>query len=387
MLEYLAVFILIAVFYLVIRLIAPLRLNVKLKPALCLILLLCGLSRPYIHELTGGSPWSPQAGRGLMLTVSFLSYTVCFLFALTLLSDLIKLLLRCVKMLPRFKGTSGTGSRPAHSLKHALIFSAAAVLIAFEAVWSAITPPAAHELELTVRGLPQYADGYKIAFLTDLHISSLTKRELIQGYVSAVNEAKPDLILIGGDLQDGFVPDIGDLCRELFALRARDGIYAVSGNHEYYWGYARWRAFYQEGGFRFLDHETLRLRDEKGRVLFNLAGFADAGCPELDRETLDGADKDYPTVVLAHRPTHFKTADGLAAAVLSGHTHGGLSPVLQPLVARRNDGLVSGIYQGEKGSVQVVSNGTSTWMTLPFRLGVPSEIWYITLRAEPGGDR
>lgn len=82
-----------------------------------------------------------------------------------------------------------------------------------------------------------------------------------------------------------------------------------------------------------------------------------------------------------------KAAASGIALQLSGHTHGGMVLGLDRLVARANNGFVSGRY-GIGGMTLYVNNGTALWPGFALRLGVPSELTRITLKAKaPGGFR
>ena len=68
---------------------------------------------------------------------------------------------------------------------------------------------------------------------------------------------------------------------------------------------------------------------------------------------------------------------------LSGHTHGGMVRGLDRIVARANNGYVSGFYR--VGEMQLyVNNGTGLWPGFALRIGVPAELTEFTLRAARG---
>ena len=67
------------------------------------------------------------------------------------------------------------------------------------------------------------------------------------------------------------------------------------------------------------------------------------------------------------------------ALQLSGHTHGGMIIGLDRVVARANNGVVSGRYE-VNGMTLYLNNGTALWPGFALRLGVPAELTRITLR-------
>jgi uncharacterized protein len=92
------------------------------------------------------------------------------------------------------------------------------------------------EVPVRIAGLPRALDGYVIAQVSDIHAGTYVgKRELNEG-LARVREARPDLIVVTGDIVDfdaGLAPMVG---RMLADLAPRDGVAAVLGNHEYYAG-------------------------------------------------------------------------------------------------------------------------------------------------------
>ena len=100
--------------------------------------------------------------------------------------------------------------------------------------------------------------------------------------------------------------------------------------------------------------------------------------PDIHK-ALEGSDKALPVVLMVHRPERFyEYAKEGVDLMLSGHTHGGMLPVLKQIVAFFNNGLVSGLYlDGE--SKLIVSNGTFTWGGFCARINTPSEVVVIDL--------
>lgn len=121
-----------------------------------------------------------------------------------------------------------------------------------------------------------------------------------------------------------------------------------------------------------------------------LAGVNDSpvaerfGFPGADlAQARQGAPADAPVILLEHRPGNAAASARAGVALqLSGHTHGGLIAGVDRLIARANGGFVSGLY--EVGAMRLyVSNGTGLWPGFAVRLGKPSELTIITLRAAP----
>jgi hypothetical protein len=156
-------------------------------------------------------------------------------------------------------------------------------------------------------------------------------------------------------------------------------VYAVTGNHEYYWNADAWLAHLGSLGMRFLRNERVRIRG-----LFELAGVDDitsramaAGHGEDIPHAIAGRDPRLPVVLLAHHPSQIARAVEQGVDLqLSGHTHGGQ---LLPLgwLSRLFEPHVAGLARfGE--TWLYVNQGTGFWGP-PMRVGTACEIAAITL--------
>ncbi len=228
--------------------------------------------------------------------------------------------------------------------------------------------------------LPEALQGYRIAQVTDLHVGPLLGRDFVQEVVRRVNALTPDLVVLTGDLVDGTVAQLSDQTGPLQNLRAKDGVFFVTGNHEYYTGDVdEWLAWLSGIGIRPLRNERVLIRGG-----FELAGTDDYsarrwghGHGEDIPKALSGRDPDKPVILMAHQPRSFIEAAGLGVDLqLSGHTHGGQIYPFTYVVALFQP-YIRGLYR--QGPSQLyVSCGTGTWGP-PMRLGAPAEITEIEL--------
>jgi hypothetical protein len=92
------------------------------------------------------------------------------------------------------------------------------------------------EVELPIRDLPPPLEGLEIAHITDLHIGRQLRAPRLRSFVAQVNAVGADLIVITGDIFDFDEEFIEEGCRELAALEAPLGVYAILGNHDVYTG-------------------------------------------------------------------------------------------------------------------------------------------------------
>ncbi len=263
----------------------------------------------------------------------------------------------------------------------------AALALSALGVWQAVRVPDVRTIEVALPGLPQAYDGFRIAHLTDLHASRLLQADWMQAVVARANALEPDLTLITGDLVDGTPEARTADVRPLGELRAPHGVVAIPGNHEYYAEYMGWLRAFEKLGLRMLLNEHMAI-ERDGQALV-LAGITDSAAsrvgqplPDIDA-AMRGVPPSATVILLSHRPVGAaRHAQAGASLQLSGHTHGGqiLGPHLLTQLA--NEGYVSGMYR-VNGMALYVSNGAGLWPGFPIRLGRPSEITQIVLRAGP----
>lgn len=228
--------------------------------------------------------------------------------------------------------------------------------------------------------LPPALRGLKIVQISDLHVGPTVRRPFIEKVVAQVNALDPDLIVITGDLVDGHVEERRDDVAPLAGLKAREGVYYITGNHEYYWGAQPWIEEVARLGIRPLVNEHVVLR---GGALA-LAGVADLRAGQFIPEqafdphkAIQGAPPDALKVLLAHQPkSAYEAVKAGFDLQLSGHTHGGqyapwslLVFLVQPFVA--------GLHKLDQMQLYV-NRGTGYWGP-PVRIGSDPEITRLTL--------
>ena len=260
----------------------------------------------------------------------------------------------------------------------------ALILSVIGTLWQGLRPPVLRDYEVQLAGLPQERDGLVLVALSDLHLGTLIGERWLKRLVDRVEELHPDLLLVVGDLVDGNIGNVESLLPHLKNLRAPLGIWAVTGNHEYYAGLDRSIALFEAAGFSVLRDRWAQITP--GVVL---AGVDDLTARQQfgqNDRPVEKALADRPagaTILLSHSPLQ---ADKAAAAgvglMLSGHTHNGQIWPFNHLVALRYP-LMGGRYQVD-GMTVIVSRGAGTWGPR-MRLWWPSEIVRIKLKAMPAG--
>jgi predicted MPP superfamily phosphohydrolase len=354
------------------RFIWPLQLPLSIKIVVA-ALALVALQFHRWSKLSSGSIFSPEFPRPVVVLFNWAFGAIVLLALLQLALD--------VGLLVGLLIHGGIVSAP-DSVRYGL--AALAAVAAAVGVHQAMRIPPLKDIEVGIHGLPRQFDGYTILQLTDLHISRLFPASWARAVVERSNKLGVDLIAITGDLIDGTLDARRADIESLRDLKATDGVYVISGNHEYIFGYSTWMEHFAELGLLSLENRRIVLDRNGGKLV--LAGITDrasrrGGHTVRDlAAVLEGAPKGVPVILLDHQPSDARHAAKLGVALqLSGHTHGGLILGIDRLAARANAGYVSGRYDVD-GMTLYVNNGTALWPGFALRLGRPSELTRITLR-------
>jgi len=248
------------------------------------------------------------------------------------------------------------------------------------------------EVVIKIPGLPRALDGFSIAQLSDVHIGVFVGDPELNIARELLREAKPDLIVLTGDLLDNdarLADQLGRFVRRLPPL-AREGVVAVTGNHDYFAGADEMARAVTSAGGRMLRNEALVLGNaEAGLALLGVDDVwarRDGAGPDLERALarlprLGGRVApalDLPRVLLCHNPSFFAESAGRVALQLSGHTHGGqVNLGIRPADYVLPGGWVAGRYD-QNGSALYVNRGFGT-VGPPARVGAPPEVTRIIL--------
>jgi uncharacterized protein len=267
------------------------------------------------------------------------------------------------------------------STQAALVLALVCPAIAF-GYRTASGPAKLERLRFPISSLGAAFDGFRIVQLSDLHVTESTREAALDRLVERVNALKPDVVAITGDLVDGDVGELRSRVARFANLRATEGVFFVTGNHEYYHGAPAWEAELRRLGIVVLHNEhRVIARGTDALVLAGITDFhggyfhpAHQSRPDL---AFAGAPPGVPRVLLAHQPR--SAADAAAHQVdlqLSGHTHGGqIFPFM--LFVRLQQPVVSGLRK--LFGIWVYTNrGTGYWGP-PMRVGPSPEITEVEL--------
>jgi predicted MPP superfamily phosphohydrolase len=224
----------------------------------------------------------------------------------------------------------------------------------------------------------------RIVLASDLHFGTVTGSSFLERIVDRINSLKPDLALLPGDIFDEDISGsrAQEVSRILKSINAPLGVFACTGNHDYYAGIERSLENLRLGGVTVLQDEAVKVADS-----FYLLGRKDPTALRMGEKRLPlkdiaaGCDPSLPLILLDHQPAHLQEAaqNGIDLQI-SGHTHAGQ---LFPLNLVNQ--LVWELYWGYrvKGKTQYyVSCGAGTWGP-PVRTGSYPEVVQIRLKFRP----
>lgn len=272
-----------------------------------------------------------------------------------------------------------TRQRLQKALRRAL---SAGLAVALTLVFSAVGFLAAGQVSVTEYRLSE-TPSLRIAFFSDLHLGAAGSEERLERIVRAVNEQKPDVVLIGGDIFDSDFTKIADPDRaaaHLAGLESRYGTFACAGNHDAGETVPQMLAFLEQCGIRLLRDEAVTVEDR-----FVLVGRRDRspigsfdGKERLPMSEIPLPEGDLPVIVLDHNPAEADTYGSDVRLVLSGHTHKGqIFPA--GLVTELLFPIDYGLTRFSPAGPQViVSSGIGYW-GMPLRLFTQSELVFIEL--------
>ncbi len=262
-------------------------------------------------------------------------------------------------------------------------------ILAAIAIVQGLRAPVVSSYEVRLANLPPEREGTVVVVASDIHLSAMTTTSWVAQIVDQINAQRPDMIILAGDTVEGQGDASARFSPILRKLSARDGVWAVNGNHE---GYGRpgsnsasLESLFQGAGIRVLRDEWAEI--SPGLII---SGVDDLTAlrrkPQSALALIDRALAGRPagaTVYVSHTPDLAERAAGYGVGLMvSGHTHNGQIWPFNYIVGRVYP-LIAGRYDVNGMSV-FVCRGTGTWGPR-MRLWQRSEILRITLRAPQAG--
>lgn len=251
------------------------------------------------------------------------------------------------------------------------------------ALWNGLRFIKTNHVNIKLKKLPSELDGLRIAQITDIHIGPILAGKWLQHVVDRVNALNVDIIAITGDLVDGSVAELGHHVAPLANLKAKHGVFFVTGNHEYYSGVEEWCDYLESRNIKVLRNSYVSLKI--GESAIDIAGVDDWSSRHFaDGYNLPKAlakrDQTNPVILLSHQPiTMHDAAKNNVDLQLSGHTHAGQIWPFNYFVYLQQP-VSHGLFPYHNSDLQTyVSPGTGFWGP-PMRLGTFAEITCIALR-------
>lgn len=238
--------------------------------------------------------------------------------------------------------------------------------------------PVLKEIKIVTKKSTGVNRDFRIIQLSDIHIDNTTNPEALKKLVKRVNALSPDLIVLTGDLVESRINEKSEINYILKKLNSRHGVYAVTGNHEYYSGIDNFLAFTARTGIKVLFDEYIDIAGNISLYGMKDETSSDSGKSGWTADVLDIVDKVRFNVLIGHRPFGIgKNGKKGIDLQMAGHTHAGQIPPMDLLVQ-----LVYkypyGLYKSGNSFIYT-SSGTGIWGP-PMRFLSRSEIVLFKIR-------
>jgi len=269
-----------------------------------------------------------------------------------------------------------------------LIIASTSILLIAGGFINAILP-VTREYNITINKPAGEVKTLRIAAVSDIHLGSIIRKRSLKKMSQMIKDIKPDIVLLLGDIVDGEIGPVlrGDLLQYFTWPDCTDGLYAITGNHEFIGGAARTIPYIESKGIRVLKDEIVTLPGGIqliGRIDRDSFRFYRKERMKLS-ELMNQVDTNKPVILLDHQPFHLDESAKYGVDLeLSGHTHNGqMWPVnyLTAMIYELSYGYL------KKGNSQfIVSSGYGLWGPR-VRSGSRSEVLMINITFTGRGDQ
>jgi len=309
----------------------------------------------------------------LIRTGSFWMGFMLYLFLFFLLFDIVRL---GIHILP-IKSIKDLVTPEIRVVVVKVIYSFAVLLIVIGFINAQL--PRANQYKFKIN--KALAGSIKIVAVSDVHLGTVISKSRLNRLINQINNQNPDIVLFAGDVFDEDIrPILNNGMGEKFThIKSRLGVFAITGNHEFFGGVEKKVKYLEEHGVKVLRDSSVMVDSA-----FYLIGRDDRQAKFFtgkDRKSLNSLvsnlDKSKPLVLLDHQPYNLQDAASNGIDLqLSGHTHNGQ---LWPFnyITKAIFELSSGHLQKDDTHI-IVSNGYGTWGP-PIRLGSRPEVLVIEL--------
>lgn len=301
--------------------------------------------------------------------MAFMLYGFIFLLA----SDLLYLILR-------ISGILGHENVQLYRKLAYLVTLSVSVILITAGFVNALTP---HVIRYDV-AIGKKADGIssmRVVAVSDVHLGSIIRKRSVKKLSMILEKLQPDLVLLLGDIVDGEIGPVlrGDLLKYFACPHCKNGMYAITGNHEFIGGAERTIPYIESKGIKILKDEVATIEGGIqliGRLDRDSRRFYAKERASLE-ELIKDADKTKPLILLDHQPFNLEEAENNGIDLqLSGHTHNGQIWPLNWLTGKMYE--LSHGYLKKGNTHYIVSSGYGIWGPR-IRLGSRPEVLLINL--------
>lgn len=316
---------------------------------------------------------SPLSSSLIWIGSFWLGMMVYFLFGVILL-DILRLINHFTGLFPAILVRDWTKTK----FITAIALTAIVIITVVAGRINAITPRV-FTMNIKVGKKADPLKSLNIVAASDIHLGTIIGNGRLNYLVNKINSMNPDIILLPGDIVD---EDLGPVIKQnlgetLKKLNSRYGVYAITGNHEFYGGVEAATRYLTDHGIEMLRDKTLKINDS-----FYLIGREDRTLNQVRKrktlqELMADVDKSKPVIMMDHQP--FELDEAVQSGVdlqLSGHTHHGQLWPFNFITNRVYE--VSWGFKKKENTNIYVSSGFGGWGP-PIRLGNRPEIVNIKL--------
>ncbi len=190
------------------------------------------------------------------------------------------------------------------------------------------------EHKITVNNLPDNFNGFKIVHISDLHYGRMFDEDRLKKLVNSINEQKPDIVVLTGDLIDKdtnmTIDEANKISAELNKINSTSGKYAISGNNDL--KFDEWTNIITNGGFIDLNNTYDTIYKDGYQNIF-IAGASTLQDKQSINDKvktsidyLNSFDKNGPVykILLLHEPDVIDDINvNPFDLILAGHSHAG----------------------------------------------------------------
>jgi hypothetical protein len=247
------------------------------------------------------------------------------------------------------------------------------------------------EHNLTFSRLPKELDGFSIVQISDIHAGVFMEEWELQPYLEIVNKLQPDSIVITGDIISWGTHYTQPVVKALSMLRAKQGVFAVTGNHDFYGDTKELCSSLESVNIRVLRNHWVKTDTAHTGAPLYLIGVDDIWATwrfHKKKISLSEIIADIPEnnfkLLLSHNPTIFDEAARLGIDLtLSGHTHAG--QMILPFPEYHGYSFARLMYKRDYGlyrsgdSMLYINRGLGV-IGPPLRINCPREITRVVLK-------